>query len=390
MRRRQLGALTGVRFFAATHVVVYHYGRGLARLPGAGTRILDQGFAGVTLFFVLSGFILAYNHAGDGPRQSAREFWAGRFARIYPVYALGLVLALPALLAPLAGAVTHGRELALALGTTPLLLQSWVPSIAGRWNGPAWSLSAEALFYLAFPALALLAVRLRRRGALLLALGAWATSIAVVAVYLRLRPDGQVYPGIPTALAPWLSYVRYHPLARLPEFVLGVATGRLFLLREATTLPAHRRRAEAVAVLAVAATLAVAASPVTPPFPSVHGGLLAPLFAVALYALAAADGHGPLSRLLASAPAVRLGEASYALYILHVPLHDLLSRAVMATPWRPPAVFFFDGYLAFTIVASLCVYALFEVPARRIVRGWLAGRGEREVTGMEATAARAA
>ena len=76
MRRPQLRALTGVRFFAAAHVVVYHYGRGIARFPGAIGRILDQGFAGVTLFFVLSGFILAYNHAADDARIQAREFWA--------------------------------------------------------------------------------------------------------------------------------------------------------------------------------------------------------------------------------------------------------------------------------------------------------------------------
>lgn len=393
MQRPQLRALTGVRFFAAAHVVVYHYGRGVAKLPGAAGRILDQGFAGVTLFFVLSGFILAYNHASDGAigtRVPARDFWAARFARIYPVYALGLLLALPALLA--ARATTSGRDLALALGTTPFLLQGWIPRIAGRWNGPAWSLSAEALFYLAFPFLVVGIARLQRRGLLALGAAAWATSLATVGAYLLLHPDGPVHPGMPTAAAPWLACVRYHPLARLPEFVLGIVAGRLFLLRRPglARLRGRYRRAELAAALAIAATLVVAASPWAPPFPMVHGGLLAPLFAVALYGLAAAGGRGPVSRPLSSALAVRLGEASYALYILHVPLHDLVVRAALWAGWRPAALAFFGVYLTIAVVASLVVNVAFEVPARRALRRVLGGAGTRRQPAGEAAAARAA
>ncbi len=371
-RRPTLHALTGVRFLAAAHVVVYHYGRGAVQLPGALARVLDHGFAGVTLFFVLSGFILAYNHAGDGARSDPRDFWAARFARIYPVYALGLLLALPALLATR----MPGRELALALTTTPLLLQGWVPRIAGRWNGPAWSLSAEALFYLAFPPLVLAVARLRRRGLLVLAGAAWATSLVTVVAYRLLLPDGPVHAGMATAAAPWLSYVRYHPLARLPEFVLGIAAGRLFLLRRRglTRLPGPRRWAEVAAALAFAATLAVAASPMPVPFPLVHGGLLAPFFAVALYALAVAGGRGPISWPLSTGLAVRLGEASYALYILHVPLHDLFSRYAALVGWRPGAPLFFGAYFALAVAASVLVNLTFEVPARRVLRRWLAAR----------------
>ena len=394
MRRRQLRALTGVRFFAAAHVVVYHYGRGLVKLPGAVARILDHGFAGVTLFFVLSGFILAYNHAGDGAAPAtgappaARDFWAARFARIYPVYVLGLLLALPALIWPAHGAsASSGRDLVLAVTTTPLLLQGWIPRIAGRWNGPAWSLSAEALFYAAFPLLALGIVRLRRRGLLLLALGAFAASLAIAGAYLWIRPDGVVWAGIETAKAPWLAHVRYHPLARVPEFVLGIAAGRLFLLR-GTSL-GRRRLWDWAAIAAVLATLAVAASPVTPPFPMVHVGLLAPAFALAIYGLAAAGERGLLSRALSTEAAVRLGEASYALYILHVPVHDLLTRLLVATRWQPPATVFFAAYLATAVVASLVVNRGFEVPMRRIVRGWV-GRSPARVGEEVPAAAQAA
>ncbi len=161
--------------------------------------------------------------------------------------------------------------------------------------------------------------------------------------------------------------------------MLGIAAGRLFLLRRRglARLRGRRRWAELAAALAIAATLAVAASPVPVPFPLVHGGLLAPFFAAALYALAVAAGRGPISWPLSTGFAVRLGEASYALYILHVPLHDLLARLAGFIGWRPGALLFFTVYLALAIGASVVVNLTFEVPARRVLRRWLGARRQR-------------
>jgi len=378
MRRPQLQALTGLRFFAAAHVVVYHYGRRLGWHEGPWSRVLDHGFAGVTLFFVLSGFILIYSHGAGERSGSTREFWVARFARIYPVYLLGLLLALPALVFP-PGAPARVPD-AVVLAASPLLLQAWVPRLAGEWNGPAWSLSAEAFFYALFPVLAFGILRLRRRGALLSAAAAWGVSLGLVTAYVLIQPDGAVRPGMPTAAAPWLGYLRYHPVARLPEFVLGMAVGRLYLLRAGDPLSRRDRRlSDVAATLALLASLAIVASPVALPFPMVHGGLLGPLFALAFYALARANGLGLLSRLLGSGLVVRLGEASYALYILHVPVHGLLERGLASVGWHPTPVFFFAIYLATALAASTVVYSTFELPARRRLRAWLGGSHGRDL-----------
>src|SRR3954463_14806255 len=88
----QLPAVTGLRFVAAMHVYLTH-----SELPlsGAAALILVHGGSAVSFFFVLSGFILAFNYAGERGRIDRSKFWVARFARIYPVYLLAIVVALP-------------------------------------------------------------------------------------------------------------------------------------------------------------------------------------------------------------------------------------------------------------------------------------------------------
>src|SRR5260370_7164480 len=92
--RPRLPALTSLRFFAALHVVFFHF-LAFKILPSEGWlgQISSIGYVGVSFFFVLSGFILVYTYAGrDTP---ARDFWRARFARIYPAFAFSLLLTGP-------------------------------------------------------------------------------------------------------------------------------------------------------------------------------------------------------------------------------------------------------------------------------------------------------
>ncbi|MCP4503608.1 MAG: acyltransferase [Deltaproteobacteria bacterium] len=103
-KRVHLKMLTGIRFLAALHVVIYHLWRYDAwHPPGIVLDAVAAGPVAVTLFFVLSGFILTYTYAStDGESasllSSSTAFWRVRFARIYPVYALGLLISLPIVL----------------------------------------------------------------------------------------------------------------------------------------------------------------------------------------------------------------------------------------------------------------------------------------------------
>ena len=160
--RGRLPALTSVRFLAAMHVAMFHmFSMHLLEGRGWYRSLASVGYVGVSLFFVLSGFILVYTYAGR--EMNARKFWRARFARVYPAYAVSLLLTAPMFfyvcLVMKGGNIPFfawfTQHVALCAALVPLLLQSWVPNAALAWNTPAWSLSVEASFYAVFPLLLL-------------------------------------------------------------------------------------------------------------------------------------------------------------------------------------------------------------------------------------------
>src|SRR4051794_6990365 len=141
-------ALTGLRWWAALLVFAYHVH---LFMPGwYPARVFDIGLTGVSFFFVLSGFVLAWSHRPDTPRA----FLQRRFARVWPAHAVTWLVALPLL--PLLDEQFRPGGAAANL----LLVQGWLPgSGALHMTPPSWSLSCEAAFYLAFPLLVRLFAR---------------------------------------------------------------------------------------------------------------------------------------------------------------------------------------------------------------------------------------
>ena len=145
--RTSLPALTGIRFFAAFYVVLFHSLPWLDAHYHLATQVrifLSNGYLSVCLFFILSGFILSYTYEGHSSGGVNRaKFWESRFARIYPVYFLSLLVALP----------FSWHELSFSSGAAVLLMvQAWnplQPQITGVWNYRAWFLSVEAFFIFA-------------------------------------------------------------------------------------------------------------------------------------------------------------------------------------------------------------------------------------------------
>jgi peptidoglycan/LPS O-acetylase OafA/YrhL len=343
IHRKPLPALTGVRFFAAMQVVFFHYGAGFAlrhRFSTPFYRLLDNGWTSVTLFFLLSGFILSYTYEGQiEGTQSRRHFWQARFARIYPVYFLSLVAMIPfAFSSGYLGAV-HSVWQGLSVVA---MVQAWnpfLPANAQIWNAPAWTLSVEAFFYLVFPF-----VLPPLEKASLRVLRISAVSLLLLIVF--------AHTMTPTGSSGTLFFIPL-PVVRLPEFLLGAISGILFLRSNPPRYPV---------LIAIASLLGVAIIETTVQGPWIS--LLAIPFALLLYSLA--DGKGFVARILSSNMLVLLGGASYSIYLLQIPVrlwtHRFLSRAGAADS--------IDAVVSpiLLVAISVLVFLAWEEPARRWIR----------------------
>lgn len=360
----QLQALTGLRFLAALEVVLYHFSKSPHHpFPEWMLPLFSAGVPAVTLFFVLSGFILTYSHLGRGETHIPwLPMYASRVARIYPVYAVALVLSAPIFLG--VEFKTHPDTLAANLlmkGAAVLMcVQSYVPSWALAWNPPAWSISAEFTFYALFPLLAPRIMKLNVSKALWMGLGTWLAALLPSLLYVLAGVQEDV------TVHPWRDVVIYNPLLRLGDFVLGIATARVFLSRLHSQLPPLRW---AVPVALLGTLVLFVASWI--PDILLHTSLLAPCFALLILGLA--QGTGMLAAFLSTPVMKRLGESSYALYILHVPLMfwvAIVGDKVFHQPVLGRGDVVFCSLLGIQAVALL-VWKTVEVPARTALRARL-------------------
>ncbi|GAD48729.1 putative acyltransferase [Caenibius tardaugens NBRC 16725] len=346
--KAELRALTGIRGLAAWFVVLYHARLLLTdMMPEWCIAVFAKGYLAVDFFFMLSGFVIAYNYNGkflrQGPAITGAFLWR-RLARIWPLHAaiLAAMVVFVALLAA-TGRDYSGYPLA-ELPLHILLMQNWGFTHDLTWNHPAWSISTELGAYLMFPLLALV-VRWERFGnpALFLAMTA-----LLATLYLCFRFTGGDVLGADIAR---LGLVRC-----LIEFAVGTVLCVLW----------QRWRGRPGAALA-AGVLALAI---------LVGGFLTGLpetgfvpagMAVALLALAL--DRGGISRFLASRVPHWLGEISYSTYLAHFFLLILFKIAFVDASLQMGAAQL-AAYLLLVLIASAVLYHGVELPAQR----WLNDR----------------
>lgn len=361
--RPRLPAVTSLRFFAAFHVALFHMNEiGVIAGPRWLKTFAGIGYVGVSFFFVLSGFILVYTYAGRN--IVLRDFWQTRFARIYPAYLFSLVIMFPffyfAAMKMHVGFFAFAEQhFALACVLVLLLLQAWVPAAALSWNSVAWSLSVEAFFYAIFP-LALARFGKFSRATLTLIIPAcWIAGMAVSIGYLTMRPAGAAY----VSSADWsgaVQFVKFFPLVRLPEFLMGTACGYLFLRSQR-----NPKLALPLVGVGLAGVAAVTAASRFVPYLVVHTAMSGPAFAAVVYGIALQPKWASWlnNRLL-----VLFGDASYSFYLLHTMFvwpffHDFKTQAL-----RNQGFIGIGLWLAMMLAISSLVYRFIEEPSRRKLR----------------------
>lgn len=348
-KRPGLPLLTSLRFFAALDVLVYHRAPRLA--PGFLANLAGSGYEAVSFFFILSGFILVYVYdspaAASRMTSSRRAFWWARFSRIMPGYVLGLLISAPIFVySGLVSRISPLDQCLTGLVLLPLLLQAWWPPVAIVWNGPAWSLSAEAFFYACFPWL-------------IRTVGAWsARQGVVVAVILLAVAEAARYSAV--AMGP-PSVFRTHlclywPIFHLPHFILGMTLGRWFLDAHLYGRTGYRW----LFPFGVAAAILLFGCRSWLPWWALSGPAQAIVFAALIVGAGAARQTG----VLASPICVLLGEASYAMYILHEPLVFWWERFVGGIGEKRTWLAF-SAFAATVVIGAVGAYLWIETPLRR-------------------------
>jgi len=336
---RRLLALTSLRAFAALAVFTRHASETFFKI-GDHSSLTRQGASGVSFFFILSGFVLAWSwRQADTPGR----FYRRRFARIYPAYIVMLVATQVAI------GARHGFPLVPFLFNAALL-QSWVPQAKVFFTSGmgAWSLGCEAFFYLLFPLLLPLVGRAssRRRWQML-------GLVAVVDLAVALTTHS---PNQSSGIGLWLVYVL--PLTRVGEFLVGIVL--------ATAVKEGMRSRITLNQALVVALVAYALAGVIPVYLMWEVFTLVP-FSLLVLTAASWESEGKAT-WLAKGWLVRLGEWSYAFYLVHISvlavIHHVFPQEGGAEGLGLTAI-----SLVLAVAAAFCLFHVIERPFERRLRG---------------------
>ncbi|NVE94769.1 acyltransferase [Altererythrobacter sp. JGD-16] len=350
---QRLVTLDLLRGIAAIAVMLRHY-----PWPGHQVPILPSSFLAVDLFFLLSGYVLAATYE---PRllgnMSAGNFMTRRLTRMYPLYFLGLALALLACLGAVGThppAVMSQSEFALAAffnlfflpAPPPGLVHETIVTQAFPFNFPAWSLFWE----LAVNGLyALIILRLTPK-MIAAIVGGCFIAMAVFAI-----GNGTLDSG-----ATWSTFAMGGLRCGF-AFFLGVALVRMRSIAVAPKLPSW------IPVVLLVSALAVPVS--WGPWPALISAAF--IFPLAIW-LGASAKAGPVEAKISD----WLGWISYPVYVLQLPVLMLAGAIMIATTGE----FFGDNlardlaiYCGATVLLSVIAAKLFDEPVRR----WLSARMKR-------------
>jgi peptidoglycan/LPS O-acetylase OafA/YrhL len=342
-----LKPLTAMRFFAAMWVVAYDY---VPSLSVPMPAVLGKGYLGVELFFVLSGFILSHVYMqafGEGRFRYPDFLWA-RLARIYPVHLATLVgLAFVVVLAASLRANVGDHVLALSsLPAQLTLTQAWGLGLAGGWNHPSWSISAEWFAYLTFPGFALLFWPLRQRP--------WVAALLAGGLVIGLNVAFRALAGFPLTEAT----IAWGALRIVPCFALGCA---VWLLWRAETIRASWLAAAGVVASITAVVICALVGAPDYVFICIFGAVI-----LSLGSLASTG-----SKRLTAPLWVYLGEVSFAVYMVCIPWQLVFAhgaKAVLHLPGDTLPPWLWALLFVGVVPAAMVLHHLVERPAREAMR----------------------
>lgn len=377
-RQTYYPSLQGLRALSAIAVILFHW------------NLLWIGWAGVWLFFTISGFVITLTLPESGPYSGSirtlsrpiAEFYRKRAYRILPLYLLYILVCSAIIVGMEITDEAHHLE---SLRDIPFLLTATFnflrmsPSYTANWFfSHLWSISVEEQFYVFYPLLFLTVSRKRLvrfllalvllspliRAALSIGLGraGWSGAAAAGAIYQASFAQfegfalGCVLAIERARVVVWLTPRRVALLAACLLVLSGVFW--IWSMAFVPGTPIH--------VLRIALELAA-------PIPSSQILLYSVIsLGAALLIAHLVRGGGPVDWLLSRAPLTHLGGISFGIYVYHAPL--LLFFRWLALPWYWTALL----YSAALYAVALASYRLWERPFLHLSkRGGAAAGGVR-------------
>ncbi|MGE8555252.1 MAG: acyltransferase family protein [Chryseobacterium jejuense] len=212
--------LTSLRFFFAFCVFLSHlsYLKEDERYKSIFSNIFSEGFLGVSFFFILSGFILALNYRDkfQNKKITLKKFYIARFARIYPLYLVTMLISIP---------VLYSNFKILLYNF--FLVQSYIPDqkYFFSYNAPSWSISDEMFFYALFPILVGISFKFKKVFKIMLLI----MFVSLLIILNNILPKEKIHY--------WL-YIS--PFTRIFDFILGILLFDLALYIKKKKISLHK------------------------------------------------------------------------------------------------------------------------------------------------------
>lgn len=302
---KRIVELDGLRGVLALWVVFYHMCSSLPLVKQIISNTIPfimEAWFPVDVFFMMSGFVMMHVYGDQFSTEISaakfKHFMLARFARLYPVHFLSLVLLLIILLPGLLHSVdfytTDGRySIGTFLGSLFLLQGPWI--LIRTWNYPAWSISAEWHAYILFPILILLVNRFGRWGSI------FSIVLLTVMVFILYNSDvgNEKYPTNGLAVI----------LRTIPLFYSGMVLYRL-IFENSNNIGLNDWASFFVLIILIIALCGERYSS------------LAVIFVPFLILISLRC--GVISRFFSTKPCLFLGKISYSMYMTHALVQALV------------------------------------------------------------------
>ncbi|MCO8050049.1 acyltransferase [Proteus penneri] len=335
MNKSHILPLTSIRFFAAIFVLFSHLD--FFKNTPFYFIYVKEGFIGVTLFFILSGFVLSYSYQEKLLRGEKNKFafYTARIARIYPLHILTLLFTLLFL---------YQNESIKEILSNIFLLQALIPKASYYFslNAPSWSISVELFFYLCFPFLITKSSK---------------TLIKITVIILILKI---LLSEINISEKATHAYIYISPILRLPDFIIGILIFRLRFNKLNVNISTY----QVVIVQTLSICLFLLFIYYSHMVNIKYRFDIYYIIPMSILIISLSYSNGIITKILSNKTLVLLGESSFSLYMIH----QLIIRFIIENKTFFGSNFYMlSSILAISIFGSIFIYKYYELPMKKIV-----------------------